>query len=104
MTNPRVRGVTIQFPDGPLVVPPLNLRSVRELKSRIVTFTGTLDDMDVVADVLHAALLRNYPEMTMDQVADMVDVGNMGEVMQAVMGVSGLVPKDGASGEAAAPQ
>ena len=50
-----------------------------------------LADSKLVVDCLHGALVRNYPDMTRADVADLVDLGNMEEVMTAVMKRSGLV-------------
>ncbi|ENT1749659.1 hypothetical protein CAA71_002200, partial [Neisseria gonorrhoeae] len=37
-----------------------------------------------------AALKRNYPDLTREEAADLIDIGNMNEVFAAVMDVSGL--------------
>jgi len=84
------------FEDRPdLVVPPLNFRSLQELQGRLQSFQGGIDaeSMELVLDATTAALQRNYPDMTRDEVIDLLDVGNMGEVMEAIMDVSGLKRK-----------
>lgn len=43
-----------------------------------------------VVSVAHASLLRNYPTLTRDDVLELLDVGNMADVADAVMDVSGL--------------
>lgn len=95
----RVKGTEIEFADGPRVVPPLSLASVEALQERLSTYSGTLADVSIVIDSLHHALKRNYPELTRAEVAELVDMGNMQEVMEAVMNVSGLREKAGGSGE-----
>jgi hypothetical protein len=46
-----------------------------------------------VIDTAHAALRRNYPDTTREDVADMLGLENMVEVMECVMDVSGLKRK-----------
>jgi hypothetical protein len=58
-------------------------------------FVGAVPDIEVVVTLLHAALVRNYPELTADQVAQWVDYGNMLDIMDAVMQTSGLAAKVG---------
>ncbi len=98
MSNlPKFKGVRQVFADGTeLVVPPLNLAAVEVLQERLVGFTGELDPKSValVVDATLMALHRNYPEITRERVVnDLLDLGNMAEVMEAVMDVSGLKRK-----------
>lgn len=106
MSNPmpRIKGVEFEFPDGQkLIVPPLSLGAVVVLQERLQEYDGTsLKSVSVVIDALTMALNRNYPEITKEQVAEMVDLSNMNAVMLAVMSVSGMVNKDDPSGEAKA--
>lgn len=46
--------------------------------------------ISTVIDCAHAALKRNYPDLTREEAADLIDIGNMNEVFAAVMDVSGL--------------
>lgn len=99
----KVKGVVVEFADGPLVVPPLSLASVEALQDRLSGYgDGGIAQVSLVIDSLWHALKRNYPDLTRDQAADMVDMENMGEVMDAVMNVAGLKRKAGDSGEAKA--
>lgn len=98
----RVAGKTIDFPGGALVVPPLSLSSVEALGPVLASYSGTLADVSIVIDSLTHALKRNYPTMTREEVGELVDMANMGEVMEAVMNVSGLRAKAGESGGVAA--
>ena len=43
------------------------------------------------------ALKRNYPDMTREQVAELLDLSMMRDCMNAVMSVSGMVPKEAAA-------
>lgn len=85
------KGTPIDFAVGTLIVPPLSLAFVEENADRIAAFGGGLGDSKLVVDCLYAALVRNYPDVTRPYVADLVDLGNLQDVMGAVMKVSGLV-------------
>ena len=89
-------GVTKKIGDTDYVIPPLNLRAMRELLPQLKgmgTTEATPEDLAVIAKVVHAALVRNYPDMTVERVEDMLDITNVQEVMTAVLGASGLSPK-----------
>lgn len=77
------------------VIPPLSLGQVRRFQGKLQEWSGAVDDksIEVCVEVIHAAMSRNYPDLTLEAVADLIDLGNMVEMMQAVMDVSGLVRK-----------
>ncbi len=99
-----IDGVKMTLAGVEYVIPPLNLNALRTLQTRLQEFTGGVDvaSVDLILDSTLAALKRNYPDITAEQIGEMVDVGNMHEVFQAVMDVSGLARKaqSVASGEA----
>ena len=88
-------GISIQLNGVAYVVPPLNLRSVQELQDRIAKFKGGVDSESVtlIIDCAHAALIRNYPDISKADLAEWLDLGNMEDIFQAVMDVSGLKRK-----------
>lgn len=76
-------------------IPPLNFRALRELQSRLAAIGSiqgipTETQMMTVVEVVHAALKRNYPDITVELVEDLVDVGNMMTVFTAVLRVAGM--------------
>jgi hypothetical protein len=77
------------------VIPPIALRPLQQLQSRINAFGNSIDEesIETAVTVIHSALKRNYPEITIEEVGDMVDVGNMFELFEAVMDVSGMKRK-----------
>lgn len=85
------KGTPVIFAGRVLVVPPLPLAFIEERGAELEKFTGTLADVSLVVDCLAASLVRNYPEMSRADVLDLVDIGNMEEVMEAVMARSGLI-------------
>jgi hypothetical protein len=93
-----IDGVTVRMGGADWVIPPLNFRLLRKLQTRLADLTAlgrsgapTADVMDAVVDLVHPAMQRNYPEITREQVEDMLDMGNMGPTIQAIMGASGVV-------------
>lgn len=96
-----VDGIKIKMAGKEYVVPPLNFKQLRTLKPKIESLNnlaGVPDDaqFDAVVEIVHAALSRNYPELSKDDVEGIIDLANLKTVIGAIMGVSGLV----ASGEA----
>lgn len=99
-------GITIKMGEAEYVVPPLTLGAVRRLMPKIEQMTGSLkamtvtdETMQAVVEVVLASLKRNYPDMTAEVLEELIDVSNMSLVVSAVLGVSGFVRKEGASGE-----
>lgn len=89
----KYQGIPHDFGGLVLVIPPLSLGAMERLQERL---SGMSDDMfdpenlSTVIDTLHAALGRNYPDMTREEVADLVDLENMQEAMACAMDISGL--------------
>lgn len=92
MTTTKIKGITVTLGGTDFVVPPLNFKSLQSLQTRLAGFSGGTDpeSIQLVADAALHALKRNYPDMTADALGDILDLGNMQGVMEAVMDVSGL--------------
>lgn len=92
----KVKGIPFEFSDCTLAIPSLSLGAMERLQERLA---GMSDDMfdpeniSTVIDTLHAALGRNYPDMTREEVADLIDLENMQEAMTCAMDISGLKRK-----------
>jgi hypothetical protein len=89
-------------------VPPLGFRAVQELAADIESLSKmgkrpTVAQMRVVASIAHAAMARNYPKLTVDEVLDMLDMGNWQRVLSAVLLISGFEKGGAAPGEAVSP-
>lgn len=57
------------------------------------------EHMHIVAKIVHAAMVRNYPDITVEQVGDMLDLGNYSDVLSAVLNISGFTKGPSQSGE-----
>lgn len=103
----KVKGIAVRLGGESYVIPPLSLGALEQLQGRVAAFQGDIRDKEQVATVIdaaHAALKRNYPEITREEIADLIDVGNMAEVFEAVMDVSGLKRKAIEAGEVTEPR
>jgi hypothetical protein len=101
----RHKGIAVEFADGTIyTVPPLTLGQIDrrqdalgKLQSGNVLFNK--EDRDTAVDVIHAALQRNYPDLTPEHVRDeLLDAANIQIALAAVMGASGLVERLKAAG------
>lgn len=88
---PKFDGTKVTIGGEEYIVPPLSFKQLKALKEDIVAMKDrTADNNERMIRVIHAALSRNYPELTIDQVEEMIDLGNIMEITQAVMGGSGF--------------
>lgn len=93
-----IPGVEFDFGGGRVyTIPPLPLGALQRLQDKLgkLNASSALEPASVatVIDAAHSAMRRNYPELTQDEVADLVDVGNMHEVIGCVLDVAGLKRK-----------
>lgn len=90
-----IPGVTIEMGGREFIVPPLTLGQLRRLlpKVRQMTEVGASmgeEQIETLCEIVAAAMRRNYPEITEDAVADLLDLGNASGVLSAVLTGSGL--------------
>ena len=103
-----IPGVAVAMGGQDWIVPPLTLGQLRRLMPQVRQLTEIGASMgeaqiNVLIDIVTAALQRNYPETTPDKVENLLDLGNAGAVLNAVLTGSGLKPGGAAMGEASAP-
>jgi hypothetical protein len=106
MTEPRYEGVALRMGGREWIVPALNLRQLKRLAPRFALLAGahprsggkgvgagmTEEQIEALIEISHAALSRNYPTLTQEQVSELVDLGNAAPLMRAIVGASGLAP------------
>jgi hypothetical protein len=103
-----IPGVAVAMGGQDWIVPPLTLGQLRRLMPQVRQLTEIGASMgevqiNVLIDIVTAALQRNYPETTPDKVENLLDLGNASAVLNAVLTGSGLKPGGAAMGEASAP-
>lgn len=98
-----IPGIPLVLGGTEFLVPPLSLGALELLQDRLSGFTGGMDPASIrtVVDAALMAIKRNYPEMTREQILDLLDVANMMDVFSAIMDISGLKRKAIDQGEVA---
>jgi hypothetical protein len=91
-----IDGIEISMGGKKWTVPPLTLKQIKKHEAQlkaISTASGTeaVAMADVAVELIHAAMSRNYPELTRDETEDLLDLGNLVAAINAVMGASGLL-------------
>lgn len=101
----KIPGTELEVGGRTLVFAPLNAAAYKqygEPKIERLLEGGISPDLLFVAKLAHASLSRNYPEMTLEEVEDLVDMGNVAVIYETVMCVSGymrsIVKMAGAAG------
>jgi len=105
-TNELYEGESIKIRGKEYIVPGLSLGQIESMADKIQSIAENGDKlskemMTTISEISHAALSRNYPAMTLDEVKDMMDMRNMKVVLEAVMGASGFMKMKGAGGNGA---
>src|SRR5260370_39743283 len=103
-----IPGVAVPMGGQDWIEPPLTRGQLRRLMPKVRQLTEIGASMgeaqtNVLIDIVTAALQRNYPETTPENVENLLDLGNASAVLNAVLTGSGLKPSGAAMGEAAAP-
>lgn len=103
-----IPGIAITMGGREWVVPPLTLGQLRRLMPKVRQLSEIGAQMGetqiaVLVEIVAAALQRNYPDATAEAVENLLDLGNAGVVLNAVLTGSGLTPPVPSPGEAAAP-
>lgn len=90
-------GVVLKIGAEKRVVPALTLKQIKALRAQghLAALAGiqgepTDAQMASLLVVCHAALSRNYPDMTTDELEDDIDLNVLQSVVKAVVGQSGL--------------
>jgi hypothetical protein len=88
----KIPGVAVNLGGHLLVLAPLGIGKAREFSERGKALEPSdTDGMQALGiAMVHASLARNYPEITLDEVEALLDVGNLQEATQAIAAQSGL--------------
>ncbi|TDR82206.1 hypothetical protein [Paludibacterium purpuratum] len=88
-----IEGVKLKLGGKDLIVPSLSFKQIKVLLPTVQKIGGkgvSAENMDDIALVVHTALSRNYPDMTVEEVEEALDMNNGMKAILAVMGQSGL--------------
>lgn len=97
-------GQWVSIGDEQYRIPPLAFRAVQELQDEVSALAQmgarpTPDQMSTVTRIVHSAMSRNYPSITMELIDDMLDLGNYQDVLSAVLSIGGFKTAGDGSGE-----
>jgi hypothetical protein len=93
--EPKLDGVPLRLGGADYVLPPLNLAALEKYWP-VIQGWGKEGPVDLVqrlgeaAELLHAALVRNYPELTLAEVKEGLDLANFPGAVGQLLEVSGL--------------
>jgi hypothetical protein len=91
-----IDGIELKLGEREYIVPPLNLKRVRKLLPILQDVIGkpvnelTEEQIDSLSEVVFQALQRNYPNITKEEVEDIIDFKNLRMVVGAVLGQNRL--------------
>lgn len=100
-------GVKVSMGGRDYTLPPLTLGSLKRIGNKINALSNidsvpNEEQTEAIASIVLASVNRNYPEITQDELLEMIDLGNLKEIFEAVLGVSGI-KKSESSGEVVSP-
>lgn len=92
-------GEPVRLGNKTYIVPALSFLQLKRLRKQMEQMNRLVDrptdalgdeELDAFTEVAYAALSRNYPEMKKDDLADLITLGNLLPLVEAVMGAAGL--------------
>ena len=88
MTAALLPGLPVTLGGVAYTMPSINARAAKAYWPRVEAMQNgnEPDPLGLVAEMVHACLLRNYPEITFDTVQDGVDMDNLDELSAKVFG------------------
>ena len=85
-----VKGEKIAVGGEEMVLPPLNLDDVEKYWGQLLD--GSLfKDVSACAQIFHSALVRNYPDLTMEEMDDALSPQEMMAAIPVLLRISGFV-------------
>jgi hypothetical protein len=88
----KIPGTAINLGGTEWILAPLNLNQVEQFGDRIAALgsKSTLkENLADAAELVHASLSRNYSDITVEDVREMLDLGNFEKAAKAVVSISG---------------
>jgi hypothetical protein len=87
----KVPGTEITLGGKLRVLAPLNAAALKQFRDKIQqVFVGSVPDLELVSTLAFHSLKRNEPDITQDEVDEMIDFGNVIPVWESLMNLSGL--------------
>lgn len=86
--NP-IEGKTINMGGNDMIVPALNLKKLKEQTGSIMAMDRAktpIEQITLACSIIHSALQRNYPEIELSEVEELIDMTNLQVAITAVLG------------------
>lgn len=97
MEDVKYDGMPVKLGDKVMIVPPLTFKQLKsqEMKAKLLAMQKIgprAEDaqFDALRDVVHACLVRNYPDLLAETLEEALTMGNLKAIMQALFGVEAL--------------
>jgi len=95
-------GTPVNFGEVTLYVPPLKVKQLPIALKRIEEISAikgdSVDDrmgqVTATLEVIHMALVRNYPDITVEDMEDIFDLGSIEEALEVVLNLSRITVKN----------
>lgn len=91
-----IPGVEIKLGDKVFTIAPLNFITLKKVAPLLKSFEKLdgktmpeAEDFDAMITIIHLAIKRNHPEVTSDEIGELLDMQNVMEVITKIMGASG---------------
>ena len=92
-------GTKIQLGEREYLLAPMNIKTMKAHKDVISCMTkpgfDVMDYLDSFTALVHAAIQRTVPEITLDDIEEHVDIGNIPALTEALFLASGFVASAG---------
>ncbi len=86
-----IDGKTIQVGGKDHTLPPMNWKVCKKFYKEIVGVKVTDLSPDIMGELVHSALARNYPELTQEDFEDQVSPGELLGAIPLLLEISGFV-------------
>lgn len=98
----KFEGVKVRIGNREFVMPSLSVGQAKRLWPQIlkldkegISAEDIPEKFELAVPIIHAALSRNYPQLTVEQVEDMVSISQLRQLLLVVSGQSGMKEKSG---------
>lgn len=90
-STPRFVGTPFVLGDRTLIVPALSIGAMKDLLPRLQQLTvmggiPSAEDINTIVCAALSAIQRNYPAITETDLLELIDIGNVKELLRVVLG------------------
>lgn len=91
-----IDGITINLGGKDYIIPPLNFKALKNIQADIEGLSKkdegafvSSEKIKNIINIIYFAMLRNYPEITKEEIEDFVDVKNSKVIIETILEASG---------------